>query len=178
MLAYAMDNPAPATIVLISGDGDFVHAVSLLRLRRYHVVIIAPTQNNMHLSMKHQASEVYDWCSDIISTPSRVGDTPLNPRSGNGMSRVSTSPAAISTARSLRSSAVPFYPGSPAVARGERGNRTRQRRPSELDGSEESDRPVRMYDSVAAGFTFGSFYANISAPCTVSYMLTCEILHL
>ena len=176
MLAYAMDNPAPATIVLISGDGDFVHAVSLLRLRRYYVVIIAPTQNNMHLSMKHQASEVYDWCSDIIPTPPRAGDTSLNPRNGHGMSRASMSPATISTARALRSTAAPFYPGSPTVIR-DRGNRVQhQQRPSDPDNGEGPDRPVRMYDSVAAGFTFGSFYANISAPCTVSFLVTLRLL--
>ncbi|KAI0371739.1 DUF537-domain-containing protein, partial [Pilatotrama ljubarskyi] len=59
MLTYAIDNPAPATIVLISGDRDFVYAVSVLRLRRYRVVVVAPY--TAHASLKSQASAVLDW---------------------------------------------------------------------------------------------------------------------
>ncbi|KAL1947586.1 hypothetical protein VTO73DRAFT_13310 [Trametes versicolor] len=59
MLTYAIDNPAPATVVLISGDRDFVYAVSVLRLRRYRVVVVAP--NSAHASLKSQASVVLDW---------------------------------------------------------------------------------------------------------------------
>lgn len=59
MLTYAIDNPAPATVVLISGDRDFVYAVSVLRLRRYRVVVVAP--NSAHTSLKSQASVVLDW---------------------------------------------------------------------------------------------------------------------
>ncbi|RPD79813.1 DUF537-domain-containing protein [Lentinus tigrinus ALCF2SS1-7] len=64
MLTYAIDNPAPATIVLISGDRDFVYAVSVLRLRRYRVVLVAP--NTAHASLKSQATTVLDWEIDIM----------------------------------------------------------------------------------------------------------------
>ena len=64
MLTYAIDNPAPATIVLISGDRDFVYAVSVLRLRRYRVVLVAP--NTAHASLKSQATTVLDWETDIM----------------------------------------------------------------------------------------------------------------
>ena len=64
MLTYAIDNPAPATIVLISGDRDFVYAVSVLCLRRYRVVLVAP--NSAHASLKSQASSVLDWETDIM----------------------------------------------------------------------------------------------------------------
>ncbi|KAI0781185.1 NYN domain-containing protein [Trametes elegans] len=70
MLTYAIDNPAPATIVLISGDRDFVYAVSVLRLRRYRVVVVAPY--TAHGSLKSQASVVLDWEADIMRrTPTR-----------------------------------------------------------------------------------------------------------
>lgn len=163
-----MDNPAPATIILISGDGDFVPAVSLLRLRRYHVVIIAPTQNNMHLSMKHQASEVYDWCSDILPPSARPSEFPSHTRGGSGTSRASNTPSTINAARSLRSTAAPFFPTSPTLTRGDRGSRSQARPSPEPDQEEGPDRPVRIFDAVAAGLAFDSFYANISAPCTVS----------
>ena len=64
MLTYAIDNPAPATIVLISGDRDFVYAVSVLRLRKYRVVLVAP--QCAHASLKSQASAVLNWEIDIM----------------------------------------------------------------------------------------------------------------
>jgi len=76
MLGHAIDNPAPTTIVLISGDRDFAYAISVLRLRRYQVVLI--TLSNAHLSLTSQASVCHDWSSDILgvahpSSPSTSG---------------------------------------------------------------------------------------------------------
>jgi NYN domain len=65
MLAYAIDNQAPATIVLISGDRDFAYAVSILRLRNYRVVVVAPPI--IHASLKSQASILVDWNCDILA---------------------------------------------------------------------------------------------------------------
>ncbi|KJA27236.1 hypothetical protein HYPSUDRAFT_35856, partial [Hypholoma sublateritium FD-334 SS-4] len=59
MLAYAMDHPAPRTLVLISGDRDYAYALAVLRLRRYHVVLV--TLGNAHASLVAQASECLDW---------------------------------------------------------------------------------------------------------------------
>lgn len=64
MLAHAIDNPPPATIILISGDRDFAYAVSILRLRRYRVVIIS--LGGVHASLKAQASVFLDWNTDVI----------------------------------------------------------------------------------------------------------------
>ncbi|KAF7978137.1 hypothetical protein HWV62_1579 [Athelia sp. TMB] len=64
MMTFAMDNPAPATVILVSGDRDFAYAASVLRLRRCRVVIIAPA--NLHISLKAQASVFFDWNRDIL----------------------------------------------------------------------------------------------------------------
>jgi len=64
MLAYAIDNPAPSTIVLISGDRDFAYALSILRLRRYQVVLV--TLPTAHPSLTSQASTRFDWLNDIL----------------------------------------------------------------------------------------------------------------
>jgi NYN domain len=64
MLAYAIDNPVPSTVVLISGDRDFAYALAMLRLRRYRVVLI--TLSNAHPSLRAQASLCFDWISDIL----------------------------------------------------------------------------------------------------------------
>ncbi|KAJ7632419.1 NYN domain-containing protein [Roridomyces roridus] len=58
MMAYAMDHPAPATLILISGDRDFAYAVAILRLRGYEVVLISLAA---HISLKSQASVCLDW---------------------------------------------------------------------------------------------------------------------
>ncbi|KAF9805355.1 hypothetical protein IEO21_09090 [Rhodonia placenta] len=64
MLMYAIDTPAPATLIVISGDRDFVYAVSMLRWRKYRVVVVVPS--NSHPSMRSQASTVLDWEVDVL----------------------------------------------------------------------------------------------------------------
>ena len=82
MLAHAIDNPAPSTIVLISGDRDFAYALSILRLRRYHIVLI--THSNAHLSLRAQASLTFNWMSDVLGTvdPTSVLHQLNSPRRG------------------------------------------------------------------------------------------------
>ncbi|KAI0818847.1 NYN domain-containing protein [Irpex lacteus] len=66
MLAFGTDNTAPSTILLISGDGDFLYAVSTLRLRKYDIILLAPSQCS-HLGLKAQATAVYEWPRDVLS---------------------------------------------------------------------------------------------------------------
>jgi hypothetical protein len=73
MLAHAIDNAAPSTIVLISGDPDFAYALSILRFRRYRIVLI--THSNAHQSLRAQASTSFDWVSEVLEP---VGPTLLN----------------------------------------------------------------------------------------------------
>lgn len=65
MLSFAIDNPAPASVVLITGDRDFAYAVSTLKLRGYTVVLVAP-HVCAHASLKAQASVLYDWQDDVL----------------------------------------------------------------------------------------------------------------
>jgi hypothetical protein len=64
MLAHAIDNAAPATIVLISGDRDFAYALSILRFRRYRIILI--THSDVHQSLRAQASISFDWVSEVL----------------------------------------------------------------------------------------------------------------
>lgn len=57
MMAFALDNPPPATIVLISGDRDFVYALSTLRNRRYNIVLIVPNKG-ASIILRSQANAV------------------------------------------------------------------------------------------------------------------------
>lgn len=79
MLTFALDNPPPnATIILISGDGDFMRAVASLRLRQYRMVVIAP-RGGTHSGLKYQSSEMYDWYNDVVAPQLRQPATPLRP---------------------------------------------------------------------------------------------------
>jgi len=65
MLAFAIDNPAPCTIVLITGDRDFSYALSILKLRQYRVVLV--TLPNAHPSLRFQAPICFDWFNDVVN---------------------------------------------------------------------------------------------------------------
>lgn len=77
MLAFALDNESPATIILLSGDKDFVYALSILGLRKYHTVVIAP--KHAHSNFKHRASEVLDWDALVV----RKQDAPRDRRASD-----------------------------------------------------------------------------------------------
>ena len=119
MLTYALDTPAPATIVLISGDRDFVYAVSVLRLRRYRVVLVAPLQT--HNSLKSQATTVLDWSTDVLGKEKPSGlPTPGEPsRSVHRRSQSSINsvivPASPLTAKSQRRLSFGVPPQRPGV---------------------------------------------------------------
>ncbi|KAF9533388.1 NYN domain-containing protein [Crepidotus variabilis] len=74
MLAYAIDNPAPATMVIISGDRDFAYALATLKLRRYRLVLI--TLPHAHASLRCQASVCLDWFSDVVTPANTMSTLP------------------------------------------------------------------------------------------------------
>jgi hypothetical protein len=74
MLAFCLDHPAPATIILASGDRDFAYAMSVLRHRQYRMVLVAPAQPTAHVTLRAQASLVLDWTNDVLGQATR-GDS-------------------------------------------------------------------------------------------------------
>lgn len=80
MLAYAIDNQAPSTIVLISGNHDFAYALSILRLRCYRIVLI--TLSNAHPSLRVQGSPCFDWVSDVLEPVDPTLSRQPSPRQG------------------------------------------------------------------------------------------------
>ena len=65
IMAFINDNHPPATVILISGDRDFAYLLSIVRWRKYNVILISNTSMT-HESLTSQASVVYDWKSDIL----------------------------------------------------------------------------------------------------------------
>ena len=79
MLAHAINNPAPSTTILISGNRDFAYALSILRLRNYRIVLI--TLSNAYPSLRAQGSICFDWISDVLG-PVDLSSShqPISPR--------------------------------------------------------------------------------------------------
>lgn len=50
MLLWAVDNPAPANYLLISGDRDFSNALHQLRMRRYNILLAQPLRASASLT--------------------------------------------------------------------------------------------------------------------------------
>ncbi|CAN4079465.1 unnamed protein product [Withania somnifera] len=61
MLFWAVDNPAPANYLLISGDRDFSNAIHQLRMRRYNILLAQPF--NASPALAAAATNVWQWTS-------------------------------------------------------------------------------------------------------------------
>nr|GMD40664.1 uncharacterized protein LOC109165541 [Ipomoea batatas] len=61
MLFWAVDNPAPANYLLISGDRDFSNALHQLRMRRYNILLAQPQKASAALVAA--AKNVWLWTS-------------------------------------------------------------------------------------------------------------------
>uniref|UniRef100_A0A7S3JU28 NYN domain-containing protein n=1 Tax=Aureoumbra lagunensis TaxID=44058 RepID=A0A7S3JU28_9STRA len=61
MFTFALDNSSPATIVLISGDGDFSTCLSRLRDRGYHIILIHPNKPQLSNVLMSAANQSFAW---------------------------------------------------------------------------------------------------------------------
>ncbi|KAG1832694.1 NYN domain-containing protein [Suillus variegatus] len=76
MITFAVDNPSPATVILIAGDRDYAYAISTLRLRQYNVVLVVPPAPNIPQSLESQASVVVDWNFAILGKRTEADTAP------------------------------------------------------------------------------------------------------
>ncbi|KZP28381.1 hypothetical protein FIBSPDRAFT_1039518 [Athelia psychrophila] len=70
MFAFAMRTPHPATLIVISDAQMLANAVSILRLRKYRVVVVGSVEGSRG-SLKQRASEFKDW--DVLVGQRRDG---------------------------------------------------------------------------------------------------------
>jgi len=88
MLMYSMDTRGSSTIVLFTGGNrNFAYAFSMLRMRKYKVVLIAP--ESVHITSKMQASLYMDWNGDVIdasTTKANQDTSPLHEQRSPGAS--------------------------------------------------------------------------------------------
>ncbi|KAL3538868.1 hypothetical protein ACH5RR_002234 [Cinchona calisaya] len=63
MFLFALDNPPPSSIMLISGDVDFAPALHILDQRGYTVILVIPSGVGVSSALCNAGSFVWDWPS-------------------------------------------------------------------------------------------------------------------
>ncbi|KAM0025105.1 putative transcription factor interactor and regulator CCHC(Zn) family [Helianthus debilis subsp. tardiflorus] len=65
MFLFALDNPPPCSIMLISGDVDFSPALHVLGQRGYTVILVIPSRVGVSSALSNAGSYVWDWSSVV-----------------------------------------------------------------------------------------------------------------
>ncbi|KAJ6434640.1 hypothetical protein OIU84_018201 [Salix udensis] len=125
MLFWAVDNPAPANYLLISGDRDFSNALHQLRMRRYNILLAQPKTASAPLVAA--AKSVWLWTS-LLAGGQPLADGELQqPGSKNYTSSPGTAQIPVSGAAQMKEpvdscSEIPRVANqiSPSTARGNR----------------------------------------------------------
>ncbi|KAJ3050473.1 hypothetical protein HK097_008566 [Rhizophlyctis rosea] len=110
MMAFAIDNPAPAVIVLISGDGDFSYALSLLNGRHYTICVVV-NHAQAPAVLRTAATHVLNWRLDVLKMA--VKETPAPTQRAVKMHKtpvVSTNTTVTTPATAKPSPATPRTP--------------------------------------------------------------------
>ncbi|GKU91177.1 hypothetical protein SLEP1_g5086 [Rubroshorea leprosula] len=89
MLLWAVDNPAPANYLLISGDRDFSNALHQLRMRRYNILLAQPLKASAPLIAA--AKTVWLWTNLVVGGPPLPNGEPQQLGNGRSFNSVSTS---------------------------------------------------------------------------------------
>ncbi|CAA6653532.1 unnamed protein product [Spirodela intermedia] len=61
MFLFALDNPPPSSILLISGDVDFAPALHILGQRGYTVILVIPANVGVAAALSNAGRFVWDW---------------------------------------------------------------------------------------------------------------------
>ncbi|XP_061356302.1 uncharacterized protein LOC133300733 [Gastrolobium bilobum] len=65
MFLFALDNPPPSSIMLISGDVDFAPALHILGQRGYTVILVIPAGVGVSSALCNAGKFVWDWQSVV-----------------------------------------------------------------------------------------------------------------
>lgn len=77
LLAYAIDQPAPVTVVLISGDRDFAYPLGILRNHGYNVVLVTPPIDAVPI-LEASANVVMSWRQDVLGVQANKDGKPYS----------------------------------------------------------------------------------------------------
>jgi len=147
MLFWAVDNPAPANYLLISGDRDFSNALHQLRMRRYNILLAQP--KTASAALVAAAKNVWLWTS-LLAGGQPLPECELHKLgSKNYTSSPGTTQIPVSGAAQMREpvdsySEKPYVANqnSPSTSRRDRGRaNTIQRNPSQTNASKTTNTP-------------------------------------
>ncbi|XP_051132655.1 uncharacterized protein LOC127252506 [Andrographis paniculata] len=122
MLFWAVDNPAPGTYLLISGDRDFSNALHQLRMRRYNILLAQPQKASAPLLAA--AKSVWLWTSLVAGGPPLANVEPSQfVRNGTGYisSSESLNTETVQATQPMSSFHESAYMGNPKVTNLGRG---------------------------------------------------------
>ncbi|XP_010468979.1 PREDICTED: uncharacterized protein LOC104749096 isoform X2 [Camelina sativa] len=149
MLFWALDNPAPANFMLISGDRDFSNALHGLRMRRYNILLAQPLKASVPLI--HAARTVWLW------TSLSAGGCPLTPSESSQLvlnSTLQSSSVSSSSSQPLDSnnkSKVKYVPKpsnqQPKVQESKPNNNYRQQQQNNTQGKQFKKAPHEFFAS-------------------------------
>ncbi|XP_009782812.1 uncharacterized protein LOC107796831 [Nicotiana tabacum] len=128
MLFWAVDNPAPANYLLISGDRDFSNALHQLRMRRYNILLAQPQKASVPLVAA--AKTVWLWTSLSAGGPPLTNsESSQLVNSSYGSLATSDALSTSSSDSNLISQAVDTFHESPQVKfnNGGRGTDNKQK---------------------------------------------------
>ncbi|KAL6494714.1 hypothetical protein OROGR_031514 [Orobanche gracilis] len=80
MFLFALDNPPPSSIMLISGDVDFAPALHILGQRGYTVILVIPSKVGVSSALSSAGRFVWDWLSVVRGEGFVPPAKPLNVR--------------------------------------------------------------------------------------------------
>ncbi|KAJ6694395.1 hypothetical protein OIU85_005111, partial [Salix viminalis] len=148
MLFWAVDNPAPANYLLISGDRDFSNALHQLRMRRYNILLAQPKTASAPLVAA--AKSVWLWTSLLAGGRPLAEGELQQPGSKNYTSSPGTAQIPVSGAAQMKEpvdscSEKPRVANqkSPSTARHRRrGAKTTRRNPYQMNESNTASTPL------------------------------------
>lgn len=108
LLAFALDVPPPARIVLLSGDRDFAYPLSLIRGRGYQVVLITPPIGAVPI-LEASANHVARWRQDVLGVETNGYGRPYASTPSRGLPR-SSSPGPHGRPKSPKPQSTPMAP--------------------------------------------------------------------
>ncbi|KAJ6434641.1 hypothetical protein OIU84_018202 [Salix udensis] len=136
MLFWAVDNPAPANYMLISGDRDFSYALHQLGMRRYNVLLAQPKTASAPLVAA--AKSVWLWTSLLAGGEPLAGGESQQPGSRNYKSSPGTAQIPVSAAAQMKEP-VDSYSEKPHVANQNSPSTARGDRWGGIQGNPESN---------------------------------------
>lgn len=148
MLFWAVDNPAPANYLLISGDRDFSNALHQLRMRRYNILLAQPQKASAPLVAA--AKSVWLWTTLLAGGPPLTSGDTQQLSNSNFLPSSETIQVPVSNAAQTQQQGGPYseiHAGNSNVQNGGRGfdsryqGRPTWRNPSQPNGPKAMNPP-------------------------------------